>query len=141
MLRELHRKVLERVMGEARAFEFDAEQVNRYFEQKRPLIERMDEVPGLLRSVGPLIMLKERGTSIHLFTRQKHEEVIGWASTLLNEGKIAAVWLDDVYFIDASELSLFNALYEEKERKEDEEKLLVLLDKEEARRKLLRWRG
>jgi ATP-dependent Lhr-like helicase len=141
MLRELHRKVLERVMGEARAFEFDAEQVNRYFEQKRPLIERMDEVPGLLRSVGPLIMLKERGTSIHLFTRQKHEEVIGWASTLLNEGKIAAVWLDDVYFIDASELSLFNALYEEKERKEDEEKLLVLLDKERSAKEIAEMAG
>lgn len=127
MLRELHRKVLERVMGQARRFEFEAEQVSSYFERKRPQIQEMEEVCNLLRTVGPLIMLKERGLNIHMFTKRKHEEVVQWATELLNSGRIAAIWLDDVYFVAPEELPLYAALANRRPLTESERHVLSVM--------------
>ncbi|MEM3852532.1 MAG: crosslink repair DNA glycosylase YcaQ family protein [Methanomassiliicoccales archaeon] len=130
MLRELHRKVLSRVMGgEIRGFEFDAEKVNAYFASRRQYISEEEEVPLLLSTVGPLIMLKERGNSIYHFTRRKYEEVRGWAASLLEKGKVSTVWLDDLYFISADEMPLFKAIAQEGKLNDHERALLGLFSR------------
>jgi len=128
MLRELHRKVLSKVMGKNdRLYEFESEVVDAYFAEKRPQIEEMEEVPGLLHAVGPLIMLKQRGLCMHLFTRKGHEEIRTWASELLRRGAISTVWLDDVYFVESSEVPYFAAISSRKGLRETESKLLDAL--------------
>lgn len=133
MLRELHRKVLSHVMGgEVKGYEFDSEVVEHYFAQKRPSVEEMDQIPNLTRTVGPLIMLKERGNSVHRFTGKAHEEVRQWALDLLERGQLSTIWLDDIYFIPPDELPLFAALPKRRELLEDERRALALLSERET---------
>lgn len=133
MLRELHRKVLARVMGkDVRAYRFEADVVERYFRAKRPRIEAREQLPGLLRTVGPLIMLKERGTNVHLFTGAPHETVREWALSLLERGELSAIWLDDIYFIPPEEEDEFASMCRGRELTEEEERALSVLDSEDV---------
>ena len=128
MLRELHRKVLSHVMGgEVKGYEFEGDVVEHYFSQKRPAIEEKDQIPALVETVGPLIMLKERGNSIHKFTSRPHDEVRQWALELLQEGRLATMWLDDIYFLPPEELQLFAAVARKRELMDDEKKAFSLL--------------
>jgi ATP-dependent Lhr-like helicase len=121
MLRELHRKVLSRVMGkDQKAYEFESDVVEKYFQSKWPRIDEMDQLPQLLRTVGPLIMLKERGTSIHLFTEKTHETVREWALSLLEKGQLSTIWLDDIYFIPSEEEDEFASLCRKRDLLPDE---------------------
>ncbi len=132
MLRELHRKVLSHVMGgEVKGYEFEADVVEHYFSLKKPSIDEMDQVPGLVKTVGPLIMLKERGNSVHKFTSRGHEEVRQWALDLLDSGKLATVWLDDIYFIHPDERPLFASVVKKRELLGDESRALSLLSEKE----------
>ena len=132
MLRELHRKVLSHVMGkDARAYEFESEIVEKYFIAKRRKIDGIDQVRELLGTVGPLIMLKERGASMHLFTSRPHEEVRDWALRLLEQGELATVWIDDIYFIPADEEGAFAAICRKRDLADDEKNALSLLSSDE----------
>ncbi len=132
MLRELHRKVLSHVMGgDIRGYEFESDVVDHYFSQKRPSIDEKEQVPDLVRAVGPLIMLKERGNSLHKFTSKPHDEIRQWALDLLESGRLATIWLDDIYFIPPDELPLFAAVVKKRELLGDEGRALSLLSGKE----------
>ncbi len=132
MLRELHRKVLSHVMGkDAKAYEFESNVVEKYFEAKRRKIDSRSQVPELLRTVGPLIMLKERGINMHLFTSAPHEEVREWALRLLEEGELATIWTDDIYFIPADEEGAFASICRKRELIDDEKSALSQLSSAE----------
>ncbi len=132
MLRELHRKVLSHVLGgDVKRYEFEADVVEHYFAGKRPSIEEKEQVPQLVAAVGPLIMLKERGNSVRKFTSKPHEEVRSWALELLEEGKLATIWLDDIYFIPPEELGAFSLIGKRRELMDDEQAALAILSEQE----------
>ncbi|MBR5999310.1 MAG: ATP-dependent helicase, partial [Candidatus Methanomethylophilaceae archaeon] len=68
LLKELHRKVLERALGDnIREFEFDPDQVTQYFRQKIGRVTCKDDIPKLLARTGPLQVMRERGRNIYPF--------------------------------------------------------------------------
>ena len=131
LLKELHRKVLSKVMeGELDRFEFEEEQVSQYFRKKRGRVEGKADIVALLKRTGPLHIFKERGRSIYPYATPDKETVDAWASELLEEGKIASVYIDDVTYVAAEDLPAYAAvLRRERETSELDRTALAALDR------------
>ena len=129
LLKELHRKVLEKVMeGDLHRFEFEQEQVAAYYAKKRGRVDSKDGLAALLRRCGPLHIFKERGRSVYPYSTPDRQTVDGWAAELLDEGKIASVYLDDVTFVTSEDLPMYASLLaKQRELGETEMKALELL--------------
>ena len=129
LLKELHRKVLERVMeGDLDRFEFEQEAVVSYFARKRGRISTKDELVTLLKRTGPLHIFKERGRSVYSYSDPDKATVDAWASELLEEGKIASVHIDDLNYVASEDLSTYAPLLaKDRELGETERKALELL--------------
>jgi len=111
LLKELHRKVLAKVMVEDMdSFEFDEELVTGYFRSKIEPVAEKEDIVGLLGRVGPLRIFKERGRSVYPFCQADRRDVDRWARELLGEGRISSVYIDDVYFVPSEDLSVYAAL-------------------------------
>jgi len=130
LIRELHRKVLAKVMGgELSEFEFDEERVSSYFREKAPLVRTKGEIPGLLARTGPLRIFREHGRTIYPYVMEEKSVVDMWAGELLREGAITSVYLDDCYFINKDDLPIYAAIFrKERELGEFEERLLEYLE-------------
>jgi len=111
LLRELHRKVLSKVMeGDLDRFEFEEERLSDYFRAKLGRVQGKEDIVPLLRRTGPLHIFKERGRSIYPYASPSKEEVDAWASELLEEGRIASVHVDDVRYVASEDLPAYAAL-------------------------------
>lgn len=143
LIRELHRKVLAKVMGgDLSEFEFDEERVARYFREKAPLIKSKEEIPGLLARTGPLRIFREHGRTIYPFVMEEKSVVDRWAGELLREGAITSVYLDDCYFINRDDLPIYAAVFrKERELGDFEERLLGYLEVERTVRELAELTG
>jgi ATP-dependent Lhr-like helicase len=143
LLRELHRKVLSKVMeGEMDRFEFEEGEVADYFRDKRGRVERKEDVVPLLRRTGPLHLFKERGRSVYPYATPSKEQVDAWCEELLEEGRIASVYVDDVRFVAAEDLPAYAALLRrERALSEQDEKALALLDEERSAPELAELMG
>lgn len=100
LLRELHRKVLERVLGEeaVSGYQFETDRVEEYFAAKFPTISSKQDILAMLRLVGPMNLFREKGENIYAHTKVPFTKVRGWAAELLREGKVRSVWIgEDVY--------------------------------------------
>ncbi|HEX9907954.1 MAG TPA: ATP-dependent helicase [Thermoplasmata archaeon] len=100
LLRELHRKVLTRVLGEEAVseYQFQVDVVEEYFAAKFPKVSSKAEILEALRKVGPMNLFREKGESIYSHTDEPFEELRTWSSELLREGKVRSVWIgEDVY--------------------------------------------
>jgi len=100
LLRDLHRKVLARVLGEEGVgeYQFDADEVERYFEAKSPRIRTKHDILKALREVGPMNLFREKGESIFGRSGAPFETLRRWAGELLREGRARSVWIgEDVY--------------------------------------------
>ncbi|HPT74838.1 MAG TPA: crosslink repair DNA glycosylase YcaQ family protein, partial [Methanomassiliicoccaceae archaeon] len=130
LLRELHRKVLSKVMGaDISEFEFTEDQVVPFFRRRIGMAASKDEVLSLIGRAGPLRVLKEKGRSIYPYTVADREEVDGWCIELLDEGKIASVYIDDAYFVPAEDLDTYLTVMAKPRRlSKDEERVLALLE-------------
>ncbi|MBQ2485764.1 MAG: ATP-dependent helicase, partial [Candidatus Methanomethylophilus sp.] len=110
LLKELHRKVLERALGDnIKEFEFDADKVTQYFRQKIGRVTSKDDIPGLLMRTGPLQAFRERGRSIYPYCDPDKKTVDGWIRELIREGKIGTVFLDEVHIMAKSEVPVYAA--------------------------------
>ncbi len=134
LLRQLHRKVLSKVLGaEARRFEFEEEAVSTYFRAKIGVVESKEDVVDMLRRTGPLHLFKEKGRSAYPYSRATREQLDQWSLELLEEGRISSVLIDDLQFVETSELPYYAAaLRRERELGELETKALAYLDKERS---------
>ena len=100
LLRELHRKVLARALGEEAVseYQFEAEEVEDYFAAKFPRIRTKQDVVGALRVVGPMNLFREKGESVFSHSHEPFERLRLWCSELLREGKVRSIWIgEDVY--------------------------------------------
>jgi ATP-dependent Lhr-like helicase len=102
LLRDLHRKVLARVLGDdvASRYQFDTEVVDRYFRDKFPRIGVKADILEALRLVGPMNLFREKGESIYSHSDVPFEQLRRWAGELLVSGKVRSVWIgEDVYVL------------------------------------------
>ncbi len=100
LLRELHRKVLERALGEeaVSGYQFDPDVVEEYYAAKSPRIESKEDIVEAIALIGPMNVLREKGENIFSHSKVAFEKLRTWASELLREGKIRSVWIgEDLY--------------------------------------------
>ncbi|NLL94340.1 MAG: ATP-dependent helicase [Thermoplasmatales archaeon] len=110
LLRELHRKVLSRAMGdEIREFEFDEDAVVPYFREKIGRAVSKEDVVPLLRRTGPLQVFRERGRNVYPYCDADKKTVDGWLSELFAEGEICTVFLGDPHAVPADEAPYYAA--------------------------------
>ena len=108
LLKELHRKVLERALGDnIREFEFDPDQVTQYFRQKIGRVTCKDDIPKLLARTGPLQVMRERGRNIYPAGAPEKKTVDGWVRELVREGRIGTVFLDEMHVVPADEVETY----------------------------------
>ena len=132
LLRELHRKVLSKVMeGELDRFEFEEEKVSDYFRRKIGRVEGKEDIVPLLKRTGPLHLFKERGRSIYPYATPSKDQVDAWSEELLQEGRVASVYVDDVRYVAAEDLpSYATILRRGREASELDQRMLSLLEEE-----------
>ncbi len=116
LLRELHRKVLYRALGDSVGeFEFTEDQIVPYYSQKPPRVTCKDDIPKLLALTGPLQAIRQRGRNIYSYTDEEKSVVDGWVRDLINEGVLGTVFLDETHVALASEVPYY-AVATRKER-------------------------
>jgi ATP-dependent Lhr-like helicase len=113
LLRNLHRRVVERVLGEdaSSAYRFDPDEVEAYFGGKRPPIGSKDDIEAALRAMGPLSLFKEKGESVYRSQSHPFETVRGWALEVLREGKARSVWIGEDVYVHAEDHRMYSAVH------------------------------
>ena len=126
LLRELHRKVLHRAMGDSvKEFEFTEDRVIPYFREKTGRIASKDDIVPLLMRTGPLQAFRERGRNIYSYADADRKTLDQWCRELLKEGKIGTVFLDDPHIMAADEIPFYaSAVRKERELNETDSKVL-----------------
>ena len=134
LLRELHRKVLYRAMGDnIKEYEFEEEQIVPYFREKIGRITEKEDIPKLLMRTGPLQAMKERGRNIYAYADADKKTVDGWVRELLKGGKVGTVFLDDTHIMAIEEVPYYAAaIRKERELSETDEKVLACIDRNVA---------
>ncbi|MDH4122557.1 MAG: ATP-dependent helicase [Thermoplasmata archaeon] len=130
LLRQLHRKVLAKVLGqEALAeYKFEEEKVSLYFAKKINQVSSEDDLVELLRRTGPLQLFREKGLSATSLTGLPVETIRAMSEKLLKKGCIRSVWLSDSHWViseDRDEISI--ALETEGEMPEIAKRLINFL--------------
>lgn len=133
LLRELHRRVLSKVMGsDLSEFEFTEDRVVPYFRQRIGFVSSKDDLLSLVRRAGPIRVLKEKGRNVYPYTVASRESVDAWSAELVHEGAISSVYIDDAYFVATEDLPAYNAVLS-RDRKLGELEGKVLAGVAEAR--------
>lgn len=110
LLRELHRKVLTRALGDSvKDFEFDEDQVIPYFRQKIGRVVCKEDIPKLLMRTGPLQAFRERGRNIYAYCDEDRKVVDEWVRDLLKDGILGTVFLDEPHIMVKTEIPKYAA--------------------------------
>ena len=132
LLRELHRKVLHRAMGDSvKEFEFDENVLVPYFREKIGRITTKDDIPKMLMRTGPLQAFRERGRNIYAYADADRKTVDQWCRELLKEGKIGTVFLDDPHIMVHDEIQYYaSAVKKDRELNDNDTAVLKAMEKE-----------
>lgn len=143
LLKELHRKILSKVLvTELSEFEFEAEQVTAYFKKKIGMIEKKEDILNLLKLTGPMRIFKERARSIYPYASKDRKIVEKWAEELLEEMKIASVFIDDFYFVATEDLNTYATIFSRERPLGDlERKALETLSEEKTQAQIAQILG
>lgn len=110
LLRELHRKVLYRAMGDSvKEFEFEEDQIIPYFLAKMLRISEKEDIPRLLKYAGPMQAFRERGRNVYTYADADRKTIDQWCRELLKEGRIGTVFMDDPYIMVTEEIPYYAA--------------------------------
>jgi len=117
LLRELHAKVLGRVVGGEQAqTRFDRELVESYFNEKRPLVDSEATLREALRAMGALVLLGGRGggRSVYELADMPRNELADLCQRLIEEQQVESVWTGDSepLFALPEQVPLYRALYD-----------------------------
>lgn len=108
LLRELHRKVLYRALGDTVSeFEFTEDQIVPYYSQKPPRAGCREDIPKVLAVTGPLQAIRQRGRNIYAYSDEDKATVDGWVRDLINDGTLGTVFLDETHVMVASEIPYY----------------------------------
>ena len=113
LLRELHRKVLARVLGDEAVaeYQFEVEKVEEYFAAKFPRIASKQDVVDAISKVGPMNIFREKGESIYGHANASFEKLRAWAGELLREGQVRSVWIGEDLYVTAGDYGLYTCLH------------------------------
>lgn len=116
LLRELHRKVLARALGEEAIteYQFEPERVEKFFAAKFPRIASKQGILEALRKVGPMNLFREKGENIFAHSKESFEELRAWAAELLHEGRVMSIWAGEDVYVAAEDYSLYSSLHQRK---------------------------
>lgn len=116
LLRELHRKVLARALGEGAVaeYQFDTDEVEEYFASKFPTISSKAEILDALSRVGPMNLFREKGESIYSHTRESFDILRAWSRELLREGKVRSVWIGEDVYVAEEDYPVYSCLHRRK---------------------------
>ncbi len=110
LLRELHRKVLYRALGDSVSeFEFTEDQIIPYYAQKSGRVVSKDDIPKLLMRTGPLQAIRERGRNIYSYCDEDKKTVDGWVRELIKDGTLGTVFLDEPHIMVTGEIPYYAA--------------------------------
>lgn len=108
LLRELHRKVLYRALGDSvKEFEFEEDQIVPYFREKTGRAADKSDIVPLLMRTGPLQALRERGRNIYVHCDADKKTVDAWVRELIDEGALGTVFLDEACVMPAEEVPYY----------------------------------
>ncbi len=113
LLRNLHRRVVERVLGEdaVASYQFDPDRVEKYFLEKRRRIDSKEDIEATLRELGPVNLFREKGESIYSDLHHPFDTVRAWARALLREGKAKSVWIGEDVYVHSEDHDMYSALH------------------------------
>src|SRR5213596_2062480 len=143
LLRELHRKVLERVMPSdaISSIQFQPGEIAEYFLRKRPKIARKEDILSYLERVGDANLLQQKGRNVFEMATASFADVRKWAGQLMDEGAVESVWTPQgIHWAPKDQVPNYVAVYAQRSRlKPPEEKVLALLkEKPRTHKELLR---
>ncbi|MCK4757761.1 MAG: winged helix DNA-binding domain-containing protein, partial [Thermoplasmata archaeon] len=112
LLKELHRKVLERIGGAGTIRpEFESQRVINHFSGKVDGIMKKGDIIPLLRRAGPMELFQRKGRSVYDFSDAEPEELARWCGELLREGKVHSVWAGKSLWVPADMAGNYAAVY------------------------------
>jgi len=116
LLRELHRKVLARVMGEEAiaSYQFDSNEVDEYFAAKFPRIYSKQDIVDALRKAGPMNLFREKGESVFSHSPETFDKLRTWSGELLKEGRVRSVWITEDMYVATEDFPLYSCLHRRK---------------------------
>src|SRR5947199_5082088 len=143
LLRELHRKVLERVMpsDQISSIQFQPGEIVEYFRRKLPKVARKEDILSYLDRVGDANLLQEKGRNVFDVATACFSDVRKWSGQLMDEGLIESVWTPQgIHWAPKDHVPNYVSVYAQRSRlKPPEEKVLSLLkEKPLTHKELLR---
>ncbi len=113
LLREMHRKVLARVLGDEALseYQFDPDEVAAYFGGKFQRVGSKQDMLSLLRQTGPMNLFKEKGENVFAHSDRPFDVVRAWSSELLREGKVRSVWVGEDVYVATEDWPLYQCLH------------------------------
>src|SRR5256885_1088774 len=143
LLRELHRKVLERVMpsDQISSIQFQPGEIVEYFRQKLPKVARKEDILSYLDRVGDANLLQEKGRNVFDDATASFSEIRKWSGQLMDEGLIESVWTPQgIHWALKDHVPNYVSVYAQRSRlKPPEEKVLALIkEKPLTHKELLR---
>jgi len=131
LLRELHRKVLERVMptDQISSIQFQPSEIAEYFRRKLPKVARKEDILSYLDRVGDANLLQQKGRTVFAVASASFADVRKWAGQLMDEGLVESVWTPQgIHWTPKDHLPTYVAVYAQRSRlKPPEEKVLRLI--------------
>src|SRR2546427_12291579 len=93
LLRELHRKVLERVMptDQISSIQFQPAEIVEYFRKKLPKVARKEDVLSYLDRVGDANLLQQKGRTVFEVASASFADLRKGAGQLMAEGVVETV--------------------------------------------------
>src|SRR5438552_3602668 len=143
LLRELHRKVLERVMptDQISSIQFQPSEIVEYFRRKLPKVARKEDLLSYLDRVGDANLLQQKGRTVFEVASAAFADVRKWAGQLMDEGLVESVWTPQgIHWALKDHVPTYVAVYAQRSRlKPPEEKVLGLIkEKPRAHKDLAR---
>src|SRR2546428_435052 len=143
LLRELHRKVLERVMptDQISSIQFQPSEIVEYFRRKLPKVARKEDLLSYLDRVGDANLLQQKGRTVFEVASASFADVRKWAGQLMDEGLVESVWTPQgIHWALKDHVPTYVAVYAQRSRlKPPEEKVLGLIkEKPRAHKDLAR---
>src|SRR5256712_736098 len=94
LLRELHRKVLERVMptDQISSIQFQPGEIAEYFRRKLPKVARKEDILSYLDRVGDANLLQQKGRTVFEVASASFADLRKWAGQLMDEGLVDSAW-------------------------------------------------
>src|SRR5437016_701333 len=143
LLRELHRKVLERVMptDQISSIQFQPSEIAEYFRRKLPKVARKEDILSYLDRVGDANLLQQKGRTVFEVASASFADVRKWAGQLMDEGLVESVWTPQgIHWALKDHVPTYVAVYAQRSRiKPSEEKVLGLIkEKPRAHKDLAR---